>query len=148
MDIGILVTGIAAAIAFLQGRGLWLRHVLMLSWLVIGLETFAVLNMATVVFTMVMLDFIIAGTALVIVTHDPNRIDAKVVGGISMALMPAHWIVSITHGNVDWFLYASACNAAFVLQCLVVRGWLDGVGRSVDRFFNRFVRVSFFRRGQ
>lgn len=151
IDPGLLITGVAVFIAFGWGRGRWLRHLLLLSWLATTLGAFIGAEMASVVFTATMMDFIVAGGALVITTHDPNRMDARAIGAISMSLMPAHWVVSMAQGlpHFGWMLYAGACNAGFVLQCLIVRGWLDGVGRSIGRFVGRLVPVSLFRaRGQ
>lgn len=137
IDIGILVTGIAAGTAFVWGRGKWLRHLLLLSWASIAVAATGGAQMSTIVFLMTMMDLIIAGTAVSIVTHDPKRNDARIVGAVSMALMPAHWVVAMTQGEIDWTLYASAVNAAFVIQCLIVRGWLDGLGRSIARIVSR-----------
>lgn len=64
-----------------------------------------------------------------------------------MALMPAHWIMSVSQGEANWLLYATICNAAFVVQCFIVRGWLDGVGRSVGAFIARLSPVRLFRDG-
>lgn len=147
MDIGILTAGAAAFVAFVWGRGEWLRHILLLSWIAVSLEALAGVNMATVVFTMASLDLLIAGAALIIATDDPRRKDARIVGGISMALMPAHWIMAITHGQPNWTMYAIGCNVGFVIQCLIVRGWLDGVGRSIGSFFARVRPVFAIRRG-
>lgn len=146
MDLGILVTGLAAWAAFLFGRGVWLRHLLLLSWSVALIEWLAVAWMPTVVLTNALMDLAIAGMALARVTHDPARVDAKLVGGISMALMPAHWVVSATQGRIVWPLYAVACNAGFVLQCLIVGGWLDGLGRRSVRIFSRLHPVRLLRR--
>lgn len=153
MDLGLLTTGIFAIVAFgwgkgkWQGRGTWLRRLLLLSWVLVTLEVIAGAYMATLVLTMATIDISIAGAALTISTHDSMRYDARAVGLISMALMPAHWIMSATHGALDWTLYASLCNAGFVLQCLIVRGWLDDVGRSTGGFFARLRVVRMHRDG-
>ena len=147
IDLGLLVTGIAALIAFLWGRGKSLRPLLLVSWAVAFMGSALDVNMATTVFMLAAMDLIIAGAALLIVTHDPSRTDAKIIGGISMALMPAHFTMSAAHGAADWTIYAAALNAGFVLQCLIVRGWMDGVGRTANRFWNRLVPVHLHRNG-
>jgi hypothetical protein len=155
IDLGILITGIAAFIAFgwgkgrMRGRGKRLRHMLLLAWTAAAIGALMGADMPTAVFIATMMDFTIAGVALAITIHDPCRVDARTVGGISMALMPAHWVVSMAGGVSDfgWALYAGGCNAFFVIQCLIVRGWLDGVGRSIGRFVGRFLPVSVFHTG-
>jgi hypothetical protein len=99
------------------------------------------------VFVSTSMDLLIAGGAVIISTRDPSRIDARIVGAISMALMPAHWVVSVGQGihGWGWTLYAVACNGAFVVQCFIVRGWLDGLGRGLGHFLGRFIPVSLFR---
>lgn len=149
LDPGLLICAAAVFVAFGWGRGVWLRHLLLLSWAASAIGAVMGVQMATIVFNATMMDFFVAGGALIVTTRDPCRFDARTVGGISMALMPAHFIVSMAGGLSDlgWMLYAGACNAAFVLQCLIVRGWLDGVGRSIGRFVGRFLPVSLFRAG-
>lgn len=146
-DLGIFITGIVAAPAFVYGRGTWLRHLLAMAWVMTTIETLAGVSKDAVVFSITMADLVIAGAALIRVTQDPTRTGAKVVGGISMALMPAHWFMSASQGLPPWWAYASICNAAFVLQCLIIGGWLDNVGRSTGRFFARLSPVHLFRRG-
>lgn len=94
-------------------------------------------RMATFVFTAAVLNMAIAGVALLIVTRNPARYEARIVGGVSMAIMPAHWIMSVSSGGADWTIYAAACNIGFAFQCLVAGGWLDGLGRRIGRFFTR-----------
>ena len=147
-DLGILITGAAAGLAFVPGRGKWLRHLLVISWAATAIAAGSGVSMAGVVFIMAMCDLVIAGAAVTIATNDPNRIDARFVGGLSMALMPLHWVMAWSQGSASWLLYASACNAAFVIQCLTVGGWLDGVGRSLGRFFHRFRPVRSLRDGR
>lgn len=137
LDLGILITGAAAALAFIPGRGKWLRHLLVISWIATAVAAGAGASMAAVVFLLTMLDMTIAGAALVVSTNDPARYDARVVGALSMGMMPAHWVMAWSEGMADWTLYASACNAVFVIQCLIVGGWLDGVGRRLGRIFGR-----------
>lgn len=137
-DLGLAITGLAAVIAFKWGRGIWLRHVLILAWLVILAFVLSGAVKSEIVFIMAAVDLLIAGTALVVITNDPLRIDAKIVGAISMTLMPMHWIMTVSHGTANWTIYASAANAGFVLQCLIVRGWLDGLGSGIIDFVNRF----------
>lgn len=138
MDIGMVITGFAAFAVLAFGRGKWLRHLLFLSWSTVALAVAAGVSMSTVVFTMTILDISIAGAAVIIATHAPPRYDARAVGAVSMALIPAHWAMSITQGAADWTLYAAACNAGFVLQCLIVGGWLDGVASFLGRVIRRF----------
>ena len=147
IDIGIVITGIAAFIAFIWGRGRWMRHALFLSWAVVAVIGAIGADKAETVFTLAAMDLAIAGVALFVVTADETRTDAKIVGAISIALMPAHVIMSATHGIADWTLYASALNAGFVLQCLIVRGWLDGLGRTARGFFARLRPVFVHRIG-
>lgn len=137
MDIGVMITGIAAFAALGFGRGKWLRHLLFISWATIALASVMGMTMSTIVFCMAMLDITIAGAAVIIATHDPARYDARAIGTVSMALIPAHWTMSITQGAADWTLYAAACNAGFVFQCLIIGGWLDGVASFFGRFFRR-----------
>lgn len=147
IDAGLLITGIAAALAFLPGRGKWLRHLLVISWLATLLAAAMGASMSSVVFLLTMLDMVIAGAALAITTHNPARYDARVVGAVSMMLMPAHWVMAWSEGAANWTLYAAACNGAFVVQCLIVGGWLDGVGRRLGRLFNRAGAVRSVRGG-
>lgn len=137
MDIGVLITGIAALAAFFFGRGKWLRHSLLLSWAIISILAVSDVKMSLVVLTMAVMDLLIAGVAVAIVTNNPLRYDARVIGAGSMVLMPAHFAMSASQGNADWTLYAAACNAVFVLQCLIVGGWLDGLVGGFSRFFRR-----------
>lgn len=160
LDLGLIVCGIAAALAIIgaklhredradQGRGrwqaLWLPHLMLAIWATSMVGKIAQATMASVVFMAVVADLVIAGAAVSIVTHDPKRIDARLVGGISMALMPAHWAMSMSQGQANWTLYAAGCNAGFVLQCLIVGGWLDGLGRGVSRILARISPLSLFR---
>lgn len=147
IDLGLLFTGAAAVAAFAFGRGTWLRHILLIAWLTVVLQALVDVRAAFVVFTMAMLDLTIAGTALIRYTQDRTRQDARIVGGLSMALMPAHFVMSATAGRVDWGLYASVCNLVFVLQCLIVGGWLDGVGRCINRVVSRVLPSGVLRRG-
>ena len=137
VDAGIIITGVSAAAVFLTGRGRWLRNLLFISWLMMAVETLMGVSMAGVVFSMTMMDMLIAGAAVAIATNDPTRYDARAVGAVSMAMMPAHWVMAATQGAPNWMLYAAACNAGFVLQCLIVGGWLNGVGRRIRRLVNR-----------
>lgn len=148
LDIGILVTGMAAALGFFPRRGKWLRHLLVISWAAVAIAAGAGVTMAGIVFIMAMCDLVIAGAVVVIATNDPNRIDARFVGGLSMALMPGHWAMAWSEGQADWLIYVSACNAGFVIQCLIVGGWLDGVGRALGRFFHRLRPVRSLRDGR
>lgn len=147
IDLGLLVTGVAAAAVFLTGRGRWLRNLLFISWLMMVVEAFMGVSMAGVVFSMTMMDMLIAGAAVAIATNDPTRYDARAVGVISMAMMPAHWVMAVSNGAPNWMLYAAACNAGFVLQCLIVGGRLNGVGRRLGRLVNRNGAVRAIRGG-
>jgi hypothetical protein len=146
-DPGIFVTGVAGAAAFVFGRGVWIRHLLAMAWAMVTIEALLGATKDAVVFSIAMVDLIIAGAALIRWLEDDSRVDARIIGGISIALMPAHFIMSASEGAVSWWLYASICNAAFVLQCLIIGGWLDHVGRSTGRFFARLNPVHLFRRG-
>lgn len=147
LDPGLILTGIAVLVAFGWGRGTWLRNLLLMSWAATVAGVAMGADMPAIVFTAAMMDFIVAGTSAIIVMNDHSRDDARTVGVISIALMPAHLCVSIYEGLTyeGWVLYAGACNAAFVAQCLIVRGWLDGLGRAIARFFGRLRRLPFVR---
>jgi len=147
-DLGILITGAAAGLAFVPQRGKWLRHLLVISWVGTAVAAAVGVSMSGIVFMIAMFDLIIAGAAVTIATNDPDRVDARFVGGLSMALMPLHWVMAWSQGNASWLLYASACNGVFVIQCLTVGGWLDGVGRGLGRFFHRFRLVRPLRNGR
>lgn len=137
IDIGLFVTGAAVLLAYHNGRGVWLRRLLLISWAAMFGATMVGAPMSAVVFLMSIMDGAIAATSLVICTRDPSRYDARAVGMVSMAMMPAHWVMAATHGAPDWTLYAAACNGGFVFQCLIAGGWLNGVGRGLGRFFPR-----------
>lgn len=153
IDPGIIITAIAALFAFgwgdgqMKGRGKWLRHLLLVSWAASALARASGADMASTVLVAGVMDLAIVFGALFVFINDPHRHDARAVGGLSLALMPAHWIVSLSGGLTywPWVLYAVACNAAFVAQCLIVRGWLNGLGRAVARFVDRVGPVSLFR---
>jgi hypothetical protein len=108
-------------------------------------EAWAQVGMPTVVFSYATMDLAIALVALGRVIDDHSRTDAKLIGLISLSLMPAHFAVSAAHGGVNWTLYAMGCNVAFVLQCSIIGGWLDGVGRSINRFVTRLHPARLFR---
>ena len=146
-DIGIFLTGAMAALAFLSWRGKWLRHLLVISWAATATAAALGVSMAGFVFLMTMLDLIIAGAAVVIATNKPTRVDARVVGGVSIAHMPVHWVMAFSQGAADWTLYAAILNTGFIVQCLIVGGWLNGVGRSLGRFLHRLSPVRFLRGG-
>lgn len=139
MDIGLTITGLALIAALIpKGGSLLMRSALAISWIVTMLSVFGQATMPEIVMTMAALDIFIAMVALRIVTNDNKRYDARVIGGLSMALMPAHWIVAATEGAVDWTIYAVACNAVFSAQCLIAGGWFDQLGRSIGDIFHRF----------
>lgn len=147
MDLGIIATGIAAITAFGWGRGKFLRNIVLISWIGSAFGWLAGAKMPSVVMFSTIMDFAIAGAALAISTRDHLRYDARIIGGLSMALMPAHWIMAATQGAPNWGLYAAACNATFIVQCLIVRGWMDGVGRGIGHFFGRGRDIPALRRG-
>lgn len=147
VDLGILVTGIAATLCLVFGRGDFLRHVLFIAWATIALETMAGVRMSFMVMTMALLDLLIAAVALARVHHDQENYRARFIGFVSMALMPLHWIMSATKGEVSWLLYALIANAGFVAQCLTLMGWFDGVGNSFRSLFHRAWGLHHFRRG-
>ena len=146
-DIGIFITGLAGAGAIVFGRGTWIRHLLAMAWVMTAIEALAGMTKDAVVFSIAMVDLVIAGAALIRWLEDDTRTDARIIGGVSIALMPAHFVMSASQGAVPWWLYASICNVAFVLQCLIIGGWLDNVGRSTGRFVARLNPVHLFRRG-
>lgn len=147
-DIGILATGIAAALALVLGRGVWLRHLLAIAWTMVTIETLAGVPKDAMVFSIAVTDLVIALAALARATQDRSRIDARWIGAISLLLMVAHWLMSVSQGLPPWWLYASIVNIGFILQCLIIGGWLDHVGRSVGRVVARLNPVHLFRRGE
>lgn len=145
-DLGLIVTGIFAIIAFGWGRGKWLRHVLMLCWLTIFAISAYGADRSTVVGAMIVADMVIAVVAVAVATHSQqSRYDARMIGQLSMVLMPAHFAVAWSHGAVNWTLYASVCNVVFIVQCLIVRGWLDGLGHYVMDRISRLRRIPHLR---
>jgi len=146
-DAGLLVTGFSAAMCLAYGKGTWLRRVLFLAWLGGAALAMAGQVNSVIVAGMASIDLIVAMIALVRFTQDNQKREAQIVGGLSMCLMPAHFIMAASHGRADWTLYASACNAVFVLQCLVAGGWLDGVGRSIADIWRGVRPVRSFRDG-
>jgi hypothetical protein len=125
-----------------------MRHVLFIAWATILFETMAGVRMSFMVTTMALLDLLSAAVALGRVHHDPHNYRARFIGFVSMALMPLHWIISVTQGDVSWVLYAAIVNAGFVAQCLTLMGWFDGVGRSIRGFVARISGVYSYRRGR
>lgn len=147
IDLGIIITGVSAGVCLAYGKGMWLRRVLFLAWLAgVGLAELAQVRSVTVA-GMASIDLIVAMIALVRFTQDNHKREAQIVGGLSMCLMPAHFVMAASRGHADWTLYASACNAVFVLQCLVAGGWLDGVGRSIADIWRGVRPVRSFRDG-
>lgn len=160
-DTGLFVTALALVAAFVpqsdkatierhaRRSSILLRHVLLLNWLTVTLASLLSQPMPTMVFIAAMNDFIIACTGVVIGIRNPGRVDARAVGMISMALMPAHWWVSMRHGLPEWgwFIYALGQNIAFISQCLIAGGWMDGLGRAAVRFFSRLGPLPGFRGG-
>lgn len=146
IDPGLLVTGLFAALACWRGRHAAFRGMLPIAWCVCALAgTTLPMSWAVAVFAIV--DLIISGVCLIFWTleHDQR---ARVIGGLSMALMPCHFIFSALHGWFDWVLYASILNTAFVLQCLTATGGLDGVGRWFGGIYGRLVPASLRARGR
>jgi hypothetical protein len=151
MDLGLTTTALACALGV--GRAVHKRSDLTLPCMLaaawgtsLGLAA-AKAQMATFIFSAAALNIMIAGIALVLVTRDNSRVDAKITGGFSMAIMPAHWVMSVTTGAPDWTLYAYSCNAVFIVQCLVAGGWLNGLGRCLAGFFARLRPVHRLRGG-
>lgn len=136
VDIGFLVTGAAVCGSF-SAHGCWLWRVLAASWAASLVVSAMGANMAETVLSMALADLVVASVALTIATFDRSRLDARAIGMTSIAMMPGHWVMSVSHGAPDWTLYVAASNAGFVFQCLIVGGWLNGVGRRIHRFFGR-----------
>ena len=137
VDIGFLATGAAVLVTFGAARGNWLWRVLAVSWAASLAVSIMGANMAQTVLTMILMDLTIAAVSLTIATFDRDRYDARAIGMTSIAMMPGHWVMSVSHGAPDWTLYMAACNGGFVFQCLIVGGWLNGVGRRIHRIFDR-----------
>lgn len=147
VDIGFLATGAAVLAALIGSNANWLWRVLAASWGIVLLISLAGANMAETVLAMTLMDFTIAVVSLSIATFDRSRFDARAIGMTSIAMMPGHWVMSVSHGAPDWTLYMAACNGGFVFQCLVAGGWLNGVGRRIHRFFDRGDRAGPIRNG-
>ena len=145
-DPGVTITFPFAAAALWKGRGQWLKHLLAIYWTASAILALSQAFMATVVLCYTIFDLSIAGAALLVTMHDPKRYDARWIGGLSMMLMPAHLAMSATHGAANWLLYASILNAVFVLQSLILTGWLDGVGRGISGFLGRLRSIPVLRR--
>ena len=150
--VALLITAVAAGLAFGRGRiergiATWLRQALAIVWTAGAVIIVTEQEMSTAVGMAAFLDLFVGFVAVVISTIDPTRLDARIVGGVSISLMPAHWIVSMGQGLSDtgWIVYAATCNGAFVVQCLVTGGWLDGMGRGVSRFLSRIRGLPFLR---
>lgn len=137
LDLGMILTGIAAASCLIMGRGVALRSALFMAWATAFVLVSFDSNIDLTVLMMILMDLVIAVTALITVTIDPARNDAKVAGFIAISMMPAHFIVSATQGAIDWQFYAIVCNVAFILQCSASTGALDVLGRSIGSFFSR-----------
>jgi len=140
-DLGILASGLAAAACVAWGRNAWLSRALFASWLVIMIAVDLGANKSETVLTMASLDMAIALVALAQFTLDCTNRTAQTVGLMSLGLMPAHSIMAVSHGNADWTIYVSACNAIFALQCLTAGGWLDGLGRGIANIWHRVYPV-------
>lgn len=147
IDPGLAITGFAAAFCLAFGRGRWLRRVLFIAWLAGAVLAMMGQTRSIVVAGMASIDLVVAMIALVRLTQNPDKREAQVVGGLSMGLMPTHFIMAASQGHADWTLYVSACNAVFVLQCLVAGGWLDGVGRGIADIWRRLRPVFLLRDG-
>lgn len=147
VDIGILATGLAVGACLVFGRGKWLKTALAIAWCIVLIEYMQGASKSVMVLTAAILDMLIAGAALIVFTHNPSRLDARTICGMSMSLMPAHFVMSASLGNVNWTLYVVACNLVFILQCLTAGGWLDGLGRRIAGIFRRMRPVRALRRG-
>ena len=132
IDLGLLITGFAVALSF-RGRCGWLRALIIASWLLAVATSGG--DKAGVVLSAALADLVKALAAVLLLAAGAERAEVRLVGLLSLALFPAHLAMSVTHGAPSWFLYASAVNAVFVAQCLIVGGWLDGLVRGADRFF-------------
>jgi len=147
IDAGLAITGIAAAACLAYGRGQWLRRVLFAAWLAGSLLAVVAQAKSVSVFGMASIDLAVALVALVRFTQDPAKREAQIVGLLSAAAMPSHFIMAASHGSGNWTLYASVCNAIFVLQCLTAGGWLDGLGRGIAGIWHRVHPVRHIRDG-
>jgi len=147
IDVGLAATGFAAAICVAYGRGRWLRCILFTAWLCGALVAMTGPSRSVMVASLAAIDLAVALVALVRFTQDPAKRAAQLVGLLSLTLMPAHFIMALSRGQADWTLYASACNAVFVLQCLTAGGWLDGVGRGIADIWRGMRHVRSFRDG-
>lgn len=149
MDFGIGLTGLALAVCLvrsaLKKRDPTLPCVLLALWTAALALWAAEARMATFVFSAAMLNLMIAGVAVVMATHEPGRIDTRVVGFLSLLSMPLHFGMSASEGALNWKFYAWSCNVIYITQCLVAGGWLDGLGRRIAGFFGRLQPVHLFR---
>ncbi|AJP72261.1 hypothetical protein [Sphingomonas hengshuiensis] len=140
MDIGLLVTFLAALAA--QRRWLLchdsrgrLGALLLLCWAVVSMA-WCVLAKSWLVAVMTTTDLAIAVTCMVLLQREASW-RAQLVGIVSMALMPAHFVMSMTQGGFDWTAYALILNAGFVVQCAVAGGWIDGLVIRIAGFRDR-----------
>jgi hypothetical protein len=152
MDLGLTLTAVACALglgwAVRKQRDLTLPVMLAALWgASVGLSA-AGAKMATFVFTAVMMNLLVGFVALLILIREPNRADARFIGGLAMAIMPAHFIMSATNGQANWTIYAWSCNIVYILQCLVAGGWLDWLGRSLGGIITRLRPVRGLRDGE
>lgn len=137
LDPGLILTGLFAALVGWRGKHVAFRGMLPIAWCVCALAGMT-LPMSWVVAVFAIVDLFIAGVCLIFWTLEGNQ-RARVIGGLSMALMPVHFVFSALHGRFDWIVYASILNTAFVLQCLTATGGLDGVGRWLGRLLGGLV---------
>lgn len=149
MDAGLVLTVLALvaclARSAVKRRDPTLPCVLLSLWATSLALAAADAQMATFVFTAALLNLAVSGIALALVIRDPGRMDARAVGGLSLAIMPAHFVMSASNGTANWTIYAWACNVIYIAQCLVAGGWLDGLGRRVAGLVSRLRPVSLFR---
>lgn len=147
IDLGLLITGLAAFAALFFGKGHVTRHVLFVAWAIGFATSFLGAPKAGVVLSLAISDLLITGISVIAVHHDDKRVDSRLVGGLSLLLMPAHFAMSASQGAASWILYVSCCNAIFVLQCLVVGGWADDLGRRLWSFIHRALPILRSRHG-
>lgn len=149
MDPGIVLSGLALAACLARSavkkRDPTLPCVLLALWTAALALVAAEARMATFVFSAAMLNLMVSGIAVAMAIREPDRIDPRVVGFLSLLSMFPHFAMSASEGALNWTFYAWSCNMIYIAQCLVAGGWLDGLGRRIAGFFGRLQPVHLFR---
>lgn len=143
IDLSILAaTGIAASWCCIERPG-GLSRTMLMAWLmslpIFVLIQAGLLRESYVPGALAMVDMVVAISALFLWTtsHDQR---ARIVGGISMAMMCCHFGFAAAHGGMDWGVYALILNVGFMAQCWTAGGGFNGVVDFLDRLWRRHHR--------